>query len=321
MTTAIATLSPTLERIEAELRRDPRIKSERSFQAYRRDLARFENWRNGQIMTKLLVEEYAKSLQDEGRSINTTNRAMAAIRWWARRISDLAFESPLPRDERDAIAEQAARVILVQGVRGEVLEAGRHIPRAELDALLSVCFGDRNRNGMRSARGVRDAALITLASITGMRRGEMVGLDLSDIDRSSSKWRVIIRHGKGNKQRRMMLAGIGKRRLREWTAVRGLEDGPLFCAVGKGDKVKTNQRLTDDGLAKMLQERALAAHLPRPITWHDFRRTFAGNLLDQGADIVTVQKLMGHASPTTTSRYDRRDERTQDAAIEKLMEN
>lgn len=319
MTTALTTNSPALDWIETELRRDPRIKSERSFEGYRRDLARFENWRAGRTMTKLLVEEYAKALQDEGRSINTTNRAMAAIRWWARRVSDLAFESSLPREQRDVIAEQAARVTLVRDVRGEVLEAGRYIPRAEFDALLSVCFNDRKKNGGRAARGVRDAALMTLAWVTGMRRSEMVGLDLSDVDRSSGKWRVTIRHGKGDKQRRILLADAGKRRLREWVSVRGDSDGPLFCTVSKGDRVRLDRRLTDDGIAKMLAERARAAGLEKTVTWHDFRRTFASNLLDLGADIVTVQKLMGHASPTTTSRYDRRGERTQDAAIEKLI--
>lgn len=319
MTTAIAVPSRTMESIEAELRRDPRIKSERSFQAYRRDLARFEGWRDGRTMTKLLVEEYAKSLQDEGRAIHTINRAMATIRWWARRVSDLAFESNLPREQRDFVSEQAARVILVHDVRGQALEAGRYIPRAEFDALLSVCFNDRKKNGGRATRGVRDAALMTLAWVSGMRRSEIVGLDLADLDRSGGKWRVTIRHGKGDKSRRMMLADSGKRRLREWLSVRGLDDGPLFCPIGKGDKVGLGRRLTDDGLAKMLAERATAAGLDKPVAWHDFRRTFASNLLDNSVDIVTVQKLMGHASPTTTSRYDRRGERTQDAAIEELL--
>ncbi len=319
MTAALTINSPSLDWIETELRRDPRIKSERSFQGYRRDLARFESWRAGRTMTKLLVEEYAKALQADARSVNTINRALAAIRWWARRVSDLAFESDLPREQRDSISEQAARVTLVRDVRGEVLEAGRYIPPAELEALLGVCFNARKKNGGRSARGVRDAAILTLAWVTGMRRSEIVSLDLADIDRSGGKWRVTIRHGKGDKQRRMRLADLCKRRLREWLSVRGPADGPLFCPVGKGDRVRPGRRLTDDGIAKMLEERARSAGLAQPVTWHDFRRTFASNLLDKGVDIVTVQKLMGHASPTTTGRYDRRGERTQDAAIEKLL--
>jgi site-specific recombinase XerD len=65
--------------------------------------------------------------------------------------------------------------------------------------------------------------------------------------------------------------------------------------------------ISDDALAQMLEKRRIQAGLRR-LTWHDFRRTFAGNLLDKGNDLVTVQKLMGHASPTTTAGYDRRGE-------------
>lgn len=55
----------------------------------------------------------------------------------------------------------------------------------------------------------------------------------------------------------------------------------------------------------MLEKWRVQAGLRR-LTWHDFRRTFAGNLLDNGNDLLTVQNLMGHASPTTTAAYDRR---------------
>jgi integrase/recombinase XerD len=55
------------------------------------------------------------------------------------------------------------------------------------------------------------------------------------------------------------------------------------------------------------------------LTWHDFRRTFAGNLLDAGIDLATVQVLMGHSSPVTTSTYDRRGERVRRKAVQKLF--
>lgn len=85
---------------ERELERDPRLKSPHTLRGYRRDLEAFEEWRAGRPMTKLLVEEYASELQAQDKSPNTINRALAAIRWWARRLGDLAYEVDLECQHR-----------------------------------------------------------------------------------------------------------------------------------------------------------------------------------------------------------------------------
>jgi integrase/recombinase XerD len=75
--------------------------------------------------------------------------------------------------------------------------------------------------------------------------------------------------------------------------------------------------LSTQALADLLNKRRLAAGVAG-LTWHDFRRSFAGNLLGAQVDLVTVQKLMGHASPITTSGYDRRPVEIQRQALGKL---
>lgn len=75
--------------------------------------------------------------------------------------------------------------------------------------------------------------------------------------------------------------------------------------------------MSPDAIAAALNRRRVEAGLPR-LSPHDLRRTFAGALLDNGVDLVRVQQLMGHASPNTTSGYDRRPGRQRRAAIDTL---
>ncbi len=103
---------------------------------------------------------------------------------------------------------------------------------------------------------------------------------------------------------------------RAWVGVRGDRPGPLFWRVRRGGHIE-EARLTDQAILVILEKRLAQAHV-KPFTAHDLRRTFAGDLLDAGADLVTVQKLMGHESPNTTARYDRRDETTKRDAARKL---
>jgi site-specific recombinase XerD len=199
-------------------------------------------------------------------------------------------------------AEDYYRAVSVENVKGESVQKGRHISAGELGALLDTCSQDSN--------GIRDAAIISVWYATGMRRAEIVALNTDDYEVGDELGKFLI-SGKRNKQRELWIDNGAMFALRDWLRVRGEEPGALF--LGTGNRNRGN-RLTTQALYYMLRSRAKKAGIEKELTPHDFRRTFAGELLDRGADIVTVQKMMGHANVTTTARYDRRDDRAKQAA-------
>ena len=159
---------------------------------------------------------------------------------------------------------------------------------------------------------IRDRIIAVLYA-GGLRRAELVDLDLANYETTAEGARLVVL-GKGNKQRSVPLAGGAARALGDWLAVRGDAAGPLFHVVGNRNR---GGRMTTQAVYAMLKARATAAGVAS-LSPHDLRRTFVGDLLDAGADIATVQKLAGHASPATTARYDRRGEAVKRAAVDRL---
>mgnify|MGYP000593996198 CR=1 FL=1 len=204
-------------------------------------------------------------------------------------------------------AEDYQRAVDVDNVKGETLAAGRDLQQGEILALVTACADDG------SAAGVRDAAVIGLLYTCALRRAELAALDLADFNPETGALRV---RGKGRKERTVYATNGALEALREWLALRGSQPGPLFMPVNKAGHISA-RRITAQAVYNMLRKRAAAAGV-NDFSPHDFRRTFAGDLLDRGVDIVTVQKLMGHASPTTTARYDRRGEEAKKEAAAKL---
>jgi integrase len=99
--------------------------------------------------------------------------------------------------------------------------------------------------------------------------------------------------------------------------VRGEHKGTtIFHPLRKGGKIEMRS-LSDQAVLDIMHERGKQAQIV-DFSPHDFRRTFISNLLDAGADISTVQKLAGHASPVTTARYDRRGEAVKRKAVRGL---
>ena len=205
--------------------------------------------------------------------------------------------------------EDLERIRRVKGARGSSLPRGRAVAGTELAALLAACARDS------SPAGARDTAMIALLYTAGLRREELASLALSDLSAPAAS--LAIRHAKGRKQRLLPLAAAAMSALEPWLAARGTGSGGLFLPVNKGGRIY-GSRLAAQAVYRALAKRAEEAKLTEPLSPHDLRRTFVGDLLDAGADIATVQQLAGHASVSTTARYDRRGEATKRRAVELL---
>lgn len=184
---------------------------------------------------------------------------------------------------------------------------GRALSSEEIEALLDTC-------GSSSAIDIRDAALIIILRGTGMRRRELVNLDLDDFNPSTGA--LGIRQGKRGKGRTVYLPTEALAFVSKWLDIRGDEPGPLLCRIRKGGRLQLDH-MHPDAIWRIITKRAEMAGL-EPFSPHDFRRTFCSDLLDAGIDIVTVQKLAGHASPIQTAKYDRRGEETKRNAVQSL---
>jgi integrase len=205
-------------------------------------------------------------------------------------------------------AEEYHRAADLPGVKVQTLPRGRGLSRGELRALFAACRDDE------TAAGRRDAAILAVGYGAGLRRQEIVKLDVSDYDAETGA--LVVRGGKGRKDRIGYATDGAKIAIETWLQIRGDEPGPLFIPINKGG-VMMVRRMIPHAVYVIMRKRAKQAKV-KVFSPHDLRRSFVSDLIDAGADIVTVQKLAGHANVTTTARYDRRGEVTKKKAAELL---
>ncbi|MBD2580116.1 site-specific integrase [Oscillatoria sp. FACHB-1406] len=228
----------------------------------------------------------------------TANKMLCALR----RVLKEAYKLDL------IDADSYTKAIDLPNIEGESQPRGRALSGEEIAALLAGCKGS-------SARDQRDAALIAILRASGLRRSEVVKLAIHDWHPATNALEV--RRGKRGKGRRVYLNAAAVEYLERWLALRGDEPGPLLCRIWKGGGLQLEHSLNSDAVWRILRGRAAQVGL-ESFSPHDFRRTFCSDLLDAGVDIVTVQKLAGHASPVTTAKYDRRGEEAKRRAVEDL---
>jgi len=139
----------------------------------------------------------------------------------------------------------------------------------------------------------RDAAILELFYSAGLRLSELAGLNVADLDPYSESVRVL---GKGRKERLCPVGLPALNAIARYRQEAQVLSGPLFLS-------KLRKRLSTRNIAVMLEKYVLLAGLPRGITPHKLRHSFATHLLDNGADLRSVQSLLGHASLSTTQIY------------------
>ncbi|WP_370569533.1 tyrosine-type recombinase/integrase [Erwinia sp. S38] len=234
-------------------------------------------------------------LQVSGRAPATINTYLSALKGTAREAWMMKLTD----------TESYQQIQAIRAVRGSRLARGRALAAQEIQALFRCCEQDS------ACKGPRDAAMLAVMLGCGLRRSEVIGLDYASI---LPKEQALMIRGKGNKERLAFMPEAVWQRILTWTeTVRGERDGPLFSRIRAGDSV-TYERMTPQAVYHILYERRTQSGIDACAP-HDLRRTFASMMLENGEDLITVRDAMGHASVTTTQKYDRRgDERLRKAA-------
>jgi integrase/recombinase XerC/integrase/recombinase XerD len=277
------TWEEALEAYDRDLR--GRGMAERTRRAYGVDLGQFVEWAGGRQPGEVRhrdVRRYAAGLSSEGMAPATVARKLAAIRG----LFDF-----LVRTER--VGQNPADLVS-SPKREEKLP--RVLSSAQVQDLLE-------RIPARTPLELRDRAMLELAYSCGLRCEEIVNLDVGALDFETEQLRVL---GKGSKERLLPVGEPAQRALRRY-AERGrhaLASDPREPALFLS---KSGRRLSNSDVTRRLGLWVREAALAAGVSPHSLRHSFATHLLEGGADLRTIQELLGHASISTTQVYTRVD--------------
>lgn len=192
----------------------------------------------------------------------------------------------------------------IESLNPESIELAK-VPERSID-LISPAELDRLMKGpdTNTLVGLRDRAILELLFSTGLRVSELCNLSQEDVDLSRDEFSV---RGKGDKVRVVFLSDAAREAVRAYLKARNDFDDAMFIQYGKNAKetaVKNKDlRLTPRSVQRIMKKYAALAGITRKVTPHVIRHSFATDLLSNGADLRSVQALLGHANISTTQVY------------------
>jgi integrase/recombinase XerC/integrase/recombinase XerD len=286
--------------LEQDLRR--RDAAARTRRAYGTDLAQFARWASARELAPedvgpRDVRRYIALLSERNAAASTTARKLAAIRalFGSQREHGLLAQNPADLVSTPRRASHLPRVLKER-------EAAKLLDAIGADGAPSKA------GGVGGPLNLRDRALFELAYSCGLRAEELVSLQTADIDHDGEQLRV---EGKGRKTRYVPVGEVAMAAVRRYlergrdgliapgvSGGRAGETGALFLS-------KTGRRLGTSDVRRRLRTWAARAQIPGAATPHALRHSFATHLLDGGADLRSIQELLGHASLSTTQVYTR----------------
>ena len=256
--------------------------SKNTLQSYERDILQFESYLNEEKLnyakiTDEDIKEYLNHLQGIGKKTSSISRSLASIR------SFYQYETRVKK----------VKINPTEGVQAPKVE--KHAPcilsSQEVELLL-----DQPKDVY--LKGTRDKAMLEFAYATGMRVTEMISLNVEDVNIDAAT--VVCKTG--TKQRTIPLGSLSLKALKEYIEdarpilVRDDEEKALFVNIN-------GRRLTRQGFWKIVKYYKEQAHITKDITPHVLRHSFATHLLQNGADLKSIQTMLGHSDISSTQVY------------------
>ena len=258
--------------------------SENTISSYMRDIRQFSEWMQmGGISnivnaTQVNIRDYLSHLQAQGKSGATASRSLASLKnFYAFAVSSGALESsPVTSDIRVPRGEKKLPQILT----------GKEV---ELLLAQPSCI---------DPKGYRDKAMLEVMYATGMRVTELISLNVEDVNlemgivkcHSEKKARVIPMYPAAQKALGVYLSDVRS------TMISDVSEKALFVNIG-------GTRMSRQGFWKILKYYQAKAGIEKEITPHTLRHSFAVHLLENGADLGSLQELMGHSDISSTQLY------------------